>query len=112
MALLLAGCVQSPDGNNVGNNFVEILPGDMEADIIRKAANVAPSERQLRWQELEFIAFFHFGMNTFTGRQWGEGKEDPALFNPTSLDVYQWLKTCKDAGIKQVILTCKHHDGF
>lgn len=112
IAILLVSCVKSPDRDNVGNNYVEILPGDTEADIIRKAANVAPSERQLRWQELEFVAFFHFGMNTFTGRQWGEGNEDPALFNPTSLDVHQWLRTCKEAGIKQVILTCKHHDGF
>lgn len=112
IAILVVSCVKIPEQDNIGNNYVEILPGDTEADIIRKAANVSPTERQLRWQELEFIAFFHFGVNTFTGRQWGEGSEDPALFNPTTLDVNQWLNTCRDAGIKQVILTCKHHDGF
>ncbi len=112
MAILLVSCAQSPVQENIGNNYVSILPEDTEEDIIRKAANVAPSEKQLRWQELEFMAFFHFGVNTFTGRHWGEGTEDPDIFNPTSLDVHQWLNTCKDAGIKQVILTCKHHDGF
>lgn len=112
MAIILSGCIKSPDQDNTGNNFVVILPGETEADIIRKAANMAPSERQLRWQELEFMAFFHFGINTFTGKEWGEGNEDPALFNPTSLDVNQWVTICRDAGIKQVILTCKHHDGF
>lgn len=92
--------------------YVPILPTDGEADIIRKAAHVVPAPRQLRWQELELTAFFHFGINTFTNREWGDGKEDISIFNPAQLDARQWVRTAKEAGIKQIILTAKHHDGF
>ncbi|MCD6596261.1 MAG: alpha-L-fucosidase [Bacteroidales bacterium] len=93
-------------------NYVEILPTDSKDDIIRKAANVIPSEKQMAWQRMELTAFLHFGINTFTNREWGEGTEDPGLFNPEELDAGQWVKTCKDAGMKLIILTAKHHDGF
>jgi alpha-L-fucosidase len=93
-------------------NFVTIHPDDSPQEIIAKAAQVVPSESQLRWQQLELTAFFHFGINTFTNKEWGDGKENPTLFNPTQLDAEQWILSVKAAGFKQVILTAKHHDGF
>ncbi|OFK58130.1 hypothetical protein HMPREF2811_01060 [Globicatella sp. HMSC072A10] len=79
---------------------------------IEDLIKVVPTERQLKWQQLEFIGFIHFGINTFYNAEWGQGNEDISCFNPKRLDAEQWVRTLKAAEMKGVILTCKHHDGF
>lgn len=77
-----------------------------------KPVDPTPSENQLRWQEMEYYAFIHFSLNTYTDQSWGYGNEDVNLFNPEKLDARQWARICKEAGMKGIIITAKHHCGF
>jgi alpha-L-fucosidase len=79
---------------------------------IAATARPTPSPSQLAWQRDELAMFVHFGVNTFTDREWGDGHEDPAIFAPTQLDARQWARTARAAGFRAMILTAKHHDGF
>lgn len=83
-----------------------------EQERLEKYVSIVPNRRQLIVQDMKFYAFIHYTVNTFTGREWGTGKESPKIFNPKCQDVDQWIKAIKSSGMKGVILTCKHHDGF
>jgi alpha-L-fucosidase len=76
------------------------------------SARPRPSPSQLTWQRDELALFLHFGVNTFTDREWGDGTESPSIFSPTALDARQWTRTAKAAGARAIVLTAKHHDGF
>ena len=85
---------------------------DKDGEEVERLISVVPNERQLNYLELEYYNFAHFGMNTFTGNEWGTGEEDPDKFNPENLNTDQWCEALKASGSKGIILTAKHHDGF
>ncbi len=89
-----------------------VTPGECLTSLVAKASAIRPHQRQVDWQRMEQTAFIHFGVNTFTGLEWGHGDEDPDLFQPARLDTDQWARTLRDSGFKLAILTVKHHDGF
>ena len=93
-------------------NTIAILPDDSRERIIEKAAHVVPTANQLSALRNEFIAFIHVGPNTFTRMEWGNGHEDPKVFDLKELHTDQWCAAMKAAGMKMVIITVKHHDGF
>ncbi|RFT16589.1 MAG: Alpha-L-fucosidase [Candidatus Saccharicenans subterraneus] len=93
-------------------NVQIIEPGDPPDIIILKAARVVPTRRQIKWQEKELAAFVHFGLNTFTDQEHGDGTASPSLFQPSAFNPRQWARVFKEAGFRMIILTAKHHDGF
>ena len=89
-----------------------INEGDSPAVIAEEAAKVLPRANQTDWMRLERTFFLHFGVNTFNEVEWGTGREEPSIFNPTALDANQWLDAVTNFGGKMIVLVCKHHDGF
>ena len=99
-------------GEEYHTGKLDFPEGASLSEKVELAARLVPEPRQLAWQENELTAFLHFGMNTFTGREWGDGSEDPALFAPSDIDCDQWAEILSSAGFRLAILTAKHHDGF
>lgn len=91
---------------------VKAIAAELNSVQAPEAFGPTPNESQLKYHEEELAAFIHFGMNTFTNSEWGNGSENPNFFNPTDLDPDEWVKTLKDAGFKRLIMVGKHHDGF
>ncbi|MCM4167468.1 alpha-1,3/4-fucosidase [Arenibacter sp. H213] len=115
IAVFLTACSQKPKFDALimpVSNTIPVKDTDTKDSIILKAAHVVPTSNQYEALKNEFIAFIHFGPNTFTRMEWGNGMEDPTVFDLQNLDTDQWCKAMSDAGMKKVILTVKHHDGF
>ena len=111
LAAMMVGCTTQPKTEFYEKHLV--FPPDATPEMkVDMASRLVPTPQQLEWQQMEFTAFLHFGINTFTGREWGDGKESPELFNPSELDCEQWVRALKEGGFKMAILTAKHHDGF
>ncbi len=115
IALLLfafSSCSQ-PSGNVIQvNSTIPISSTNTKDSILLKAAHIVPTTNQYEALKNEYIAFVHFGPNSFTRMEWGNGMEDPAIFNLQNLDTDQWCEAMHAGGMKMVIITVKHHDGF
>jgi alpha-L-fucosidase len=99
-------------------SFIRITAASLAACALPRRASITPFARprpsasQLEWQRDELALFFHFGVNTFTDREWGDGRENPDIFAPGNLNTRQWARAARTAGARAMILTAKHHDGF
>ena len=91
---------------------VKVPDGASLDEIVELSARVVPHPRQMNWHRDEFLGFIHWGPNTFNGWEWGTGNENPDLFQPSNMDTDQWCRVMKNAGMKRVVITAKHHDGF
>ena len=111
LAALMMSCATQPKQEFYEKHVA--FPADATVEQkIDMVSRLVPTPQQLEWQQMEFTAFLHFGMNTFTGNEWGHGTDSPELFNPSELDCEQWVKALKDGGFKMALITAKHHDGF
>lgn len=102
-----------------GGKFDESRGFDMKnnayafnGDEVNRLIAVKPNKNQLAFSDMEYYSFIHYGMNTFTGNEWGDGTDDPSVFNPETIDTDQWARVLKENGSKGIIFTAKHHDGF
>lgn len=116
MVLLNAGGIcaqQSSNGSKIPYSTLHVISDGDSSDVaVEKAAKVLPRANQSAWMRLEWIFFLHYGPNAFNHVEWGSGREEPSVFNPTAFDAEQWVKAIKDAGGKMIVLVCKHHDGL
>ena len=108
--LLTAFCSGNPELYPVQS--VEIPDGFSHAQKVELSATVLPHPRQMKWFEDEFLGFIHYGPNTYSGREWGTGKESAVLFHPGDLDTDQWCELMKAAGMRRVVMVVKHHEGY
>ena len=111
-AVMMSLVTRAQQPETICRNSIRIGADDTDEVIIEKAAHVVPTPNQLAALQNEFIAFVHLGPNTFTRMEWGSGLENPSIFDLKELDTDQWCSAMKAAGMKMVILTAKHHDGF
>ncbi|WP_422351055.1 alpha-L-fucosidase [Flagellimonas sp.] len=112
IAPFMALCISVGCLAQTGPNTYRVKSTDTKETIVEKAAKIVPTKNQYNYKKLEYTCFVHFGVNTFTQKEWGDGFEEPRIFDLRNLDTDQWCRVAKEAGMKLVMFTAKHHDGF